>query len=63
MYTGRITIANCQVTDNSGNPASFATDMKQITIELDWCPIGSTNRTRTMSTYVTRNGMQSYVYY
>ena len=63
MYTGRITIANCPVTDNSGNPASYATDMKQITIELDWCPIGSTNRTRTMSTYVTRNGMQSYVYY
>ena len=59
MYTGQVTIGPCGVI-----PApSYAADMKKVTIRLDWTPMGLTNRTRTMSTYVTRNGMQSYVYY
>ena len=63
MYTGRISIANVAISDGSGGTASYSGDMKKVTIQLDWCPMGSTNRTRSMSTYITRNGMQSYVYY
>ena len=63
VYTGQVSILNCPVTDGAGTSASYAGDMKKITIRLDWAPMGATNRTRTMSTYVTRNGMQSYVYY
>jgi hypothetical protein len=63
MYTGQVSIADAVVSDRAGGTASYSGDMKKVTIQLDWCPMGSTNRTRSMSTYVTRNGMQSYVYY
>jgi hypothetical protein len=59
MYTGQVFVLPCSIIPSP----SYAADMKKITIRLDWSPMGSTNRTRTMSTYVTRNGMQSYVYY
>ena len=59
MYTGRVTIGPCTIFPTP----SYAADMKKVTITLQWSPLGNTNRTRTMSTYVTRNGMQSYVYY
>jgi Tfp pilus assembly protein PilV len=50
--------------DAVGTPAaaSYADNMKKVTIKVDWCPMGLTNRTRSMSTYVTKNGMQTYVY-
>ena len=57
MYTGRISI------EPSGLATSYADNMRKVTIRVDWCALGATNRTRTMSTYVTKNGMQSYVYY
>jgi hypothetical protein len=63
MYTGQVTIASAEVVDGLGSPTSYAPDMKKITIQIDWTSIGALNRTRSMSTYVTRNGMQSYVYY
>ncbi len=56
MYTGQIFI------QPSGLSTSYADEMRKVTIQVDWCPLGSTNRTRTMSTYVTKNGMQTYVY-
>jgi hypothetical protein len=55
LYTGQIIIADCPVA------ASYAGEMRKLTIRLDWCPMGATNRTRTMSTYVARNGLQNYV--
>lgn len=59
MYTGKVTIGPCTIVPTP----SYANDMKKVTIMIQWSALGSTNRTRTMSTYVTRNGMQSYVYY
>jgi hypothetical protein len=56
LYTGRITIAPCPI------GASYADNMRKITIRVDWTPFDSTNRSRTMSTYVTRNGLQNYVW-
>lgn len=62
LYTGRITLAACPVYDGWGGSASYVNNMRKLTIRLDWTPMGSTNRTRTMSTYVTRNGLQNYVW-
>lgn len=61
LYTAQVSVAPAPVTGNSG-AASYASDMRKVTVRLDWSPLGSTNRTRLMSTYVTRNGLQSYVW-
>lgn len=55
VYTGQITIAD------SSLGTSYADNMKKITIKLNW-EQGGTNRTRSMSTYVSRNGLQNYVW-
>jgi prepilin-type N-terminal cleavage/methylation domain-containing protein len=41
---------------------SYADDMRKLTVRVDWETMGSTNRTKMMSTYVTRNGLQNYVW-
>lgn len=56
LYTGQISIATCPLT------TSYADTMRKVTIRLDWGKIGNTNRTRLMSTYITRNGLQNYVW-
>jgi hypothetical protein len=56
VYTGRIILESCPLS------TSYANDMRKLTIRLDWCPMGATNRTRLMSTYVSRNGLQNYVW-
>ena len=61
LYTAQVAIAPAPVTGTFG-AASYAPDMRKITVRLDWTPMGSTNRTRKMSTYVTRNGLQTYVW-
>jgi len=63
MYTGQISIADVAIAGAAGGTASYSGDMKKVTVQIDWGSMGSLNRTRSMSTYVTRNGMQSYVYY
>ena len=55
VYTGQVLIAG------SGLNTSYSNDMKKITVKLSWTT-GQTPRSREMSTYVSRNGMQSYVY-
>lgn len=55
-YTGQISIAACPLW------TSYADTMKKVTIRLDWGQLGNTNRTRLMTTYVTRNGLQNYVW-
>ena len=56
MYTGQVSI------QPSGLPWTYAGDMRKVNIRIDWSSMGGTNRTRTMTTYVSKNGMQSYVY-
>ncbi len=56
MYTGQVFI------EPSGLGTSYADNMRKVTIRVDWSRLGASNRTRSMSTYVTKNGMQSYVY-
>lgn len=55
LYTGQVLI------EASGVGTSYAENMRKVTVRLEWCPTGLL-RTRSMSTYVTRNGMQTYVY-
>ena len=62
MYTGQIFVEASGVLNGVGTSTTYADDMRKVTIRVDWCPMGVTNRTRTMSTYVTKNGMQTYVY-
>jgi hypothetical protein len=56
QYTARVSLASCPIM------ASYAGDMRKLTIRLDWGALGTTNRTRIMSTYVARNGLQNYVW-
>ena len=56
MYTGQISIAPCPI------GASYSDNMRKIFIRVDWAPYDSTNRSKTMTTYVTRNGLQNYVW-
>lgn len=41
---------------------TYAADMRKLTVRVDWEAMGATNRTRMMTTYVTRNGLQNYVW-
>ncbi len=56
LYTGQITVASAPT------GASYASNMRKVTIRVEWSPIGTSNRSRTMSTYVSRNGLQNYVW-
>jgi hypothetical protein len=55
MYTGQVFISD------SGLTNSYAGDLKKITIQVNWVT-GKTPRVRTMSTYVAKFGMQTYVF-
>lgn len=56
VYTGQFFI------EASGIRPSYSNDMKKVTVRVDWGSLGGSNRTRTMTTYVSKNGLQSYVY-
>jgi hypothetical protein len=56
LYTGVIAIAPAPI------GASYANNMRKVTIRVEWTPYDGTNRSRTMTTYVTRNGLQNYVW-
>lgn len=55
VYTGHLVIGP------SGLATSYSNDMKKVTVTLRWTT-GKTPRTRTMTTYVSRNGMYAYVW-
>ena len=56
MYTGQVSVLP------SGLPWTYADDMRKIVVRIDWSGMGGTNRTRTMTTLVSKGGIQSYVY-
>ncbi len=55
VYTGKVSVADAPMA------TSYSNNIKLVTITLDWVT-GKTPRTRSMQTYVSRNGMQSYVW-
>jgi len=54
-YTGTLTVANAPIS------SSYSNNMKQVTVTVNWTT-GSLNRSRSLTTYVARNGLQSYIY-
>jgi prepilin-type N-terminal cleavage/methylation domain-containing protein len=54
-YQGRMTIA----AGPSGR--TYSADMRRISVSLSWNSGGRTN-TRSMTTYVTKHGLQNYIY-
>jgi hypothetical protein len=56
MYTSRVILEPVPFY------TSYAGDMRKLTVRVDWSQLGNSNRTRSMSTYVTRNGLQNYVW-
>lgn len=55
MYTGRVSIASAPVTE------SYSNDLKTVNIRVEWLSAGIP-RNREMTTLVTRNGLQNYIY-
>ena len=57
-YNGTMVITNA----NLSPAATYSANMRLITVTLTW-KSGNVRRTRSMSTYVSKNGVQNYVYY
>jgi prepilin-type N-terminal cleavage/methylation domain-containing protein len=55
IYSGSITITPCSL------PTTFSNDMRTVTVNLNWTT-GQLPRSRTFSTYISRNGIQNYIY-
>jgi hypothetical protein len=55
-YTGTVSIINAPITE------AYSNDLKQITVTLSWLS-DRTPRQREMTTFVSKYGVQNYVYY
>jgi len=55
IYNGTVTVANCPLT------ASYAANLRQITVTLTWTT-RNIPHTRSLTTYVAKDGIQNYVY-
>jgi uncharacterized protein (TIGR02598 family) len=55
MYNGTVTLSAVPMT------TAYSDEMKQVTISLNWTT-GRINRSRTLTTFVARNGLQNYIY-
>ena len=56
MFTSRVSLLPVTL------GTSYATDMRKLTVRVDWESTGDSSRSRTMTTYVARNGLQNYVW-
>jgi type II secretory pathway pseudopilin PulG len=54
-YTGSLAIANAPVS------STYSNDMKQFTVTVNWTT-GKLQRTRQFTTYISRYGLQDYIY-
>lgn len=54
-YTGTVSIASVPMT------TAYSDEMKQVTVSLNWVT-GKINRSRAFTTFVSRNGLQNYIY-
>jgi prepilin-type N-terminal cleavage/methylation domain-containing protein len=55
-YIGTVTIAD------PGMGTAYNDSMRKITVTVTWVS-GDITRTQTLSTFVSRNGLQNYIYY
>lgn len=54
-YSGTISVTNCPVT------SSYSNDMKMVVVTVNW-KTGNMDRNRAYTTYVSRYGLQNYIY-
>ena len=54
-YYGTLSVTNAPIS------SSYSNDIKLVTVTLNWTT-GSLSRNRTLTTYIARNGLQSYIY-
>ena len=54
-YTGTVSVAAC------ASGTSYASNMRQLTITLNW-KTRNIPHTRTLTTYIAKDGIQNYVY-
>jgi hypothetical protein len=55
VYTGKVMIADSPLTE------SYSNDLKQVTVEVTW-KSANVLRKREMTTFVSRYGLQNYIY-
>ena len=55
IYSGTVTISNAPVRE------TYSNDMRYITISLSWTSSG-VQRSRSMSSFVSKYGLQNYIY-
>lgn len=55
VYTGAVTIAKAPLSE------SYSSELRQITVKVSWAS-GGIAREREMTTLVTRDGLQKYIY-
>jgi len=55
LYQGTMTISDAPVN------ASYSNDMKMVRVRLDW-KTGGLDRTREFTSFIARNGLQTYIY-
>lgn len=58
IYTGRVEVASV----NLDPPATYGSNMRKITVSVTWRS-GNVLRSRSVSTYVAKDGIQNYIYY
>lgn len=56
-YTGTMVVTNNGLLPNT----SYTNDMRAVTVTIQWTSAG-VSRTRTLTTYVARNGLQNYIF-
>ena len=59
IYNGTMTVADPVF---GGSTPSYANNMRQFTVSVTWMTNGRITHNRSLSTYVSKDGLQNYVY-
>ena len=55
-YSGTVTVTNCPLV------SSYAANLRQLTVTYHWTTRGTIPHTRSITTYIAKDGIQCYVY-
>lgn len=56
IYNGQITLSSFM------NDVNYSADMRRVDVDLQWFSLNQRNRSRKLTTYIARFGLQNYVY-
>jgi len=57
IYSGTVTIAAFP-----DNTPAYNSDMRQVTIQIDWQAASGMSRSRSLTTFVSHYGLQNYIF-